>query len=195
MHSVGRLEFTFLWHICVCFYCANFFPWPVTSSFMFYITCRRHFSTHSHTLLGSFHQLWRGNLLFFLYKLHHQILSYNNCISFFHLIFFLYTDLFGFVFMHSHNELLSILNGLFCLGICWSHMCICRADSAAVAITTTDLVSKSVAVETEVRRLAFPTLLCLLWLRFLDANIHYSPNLYDSLNQSIYFGWILLDHY
>lgn len=29
-------------------------------------------------------------------------------------------------------------------------ICACRADSAAVAITTTDLVSKSVAVETKV---------------------------------------------
>jgi hypothetical protein len=48
-----------------------------------------------------------------------------------------------------------------CLNILESYQPVCRADSAAVAITTTDLVSKSVALESKVCKYLFPFSICI----------------------------------
>ena len=43
----------------------------------------------------------------------------------------------------------------------------CRADSAAVAITTTDLVSKSIAIESQVCKNLFSVSIC-MHMRYCD---------------------------
>lgn len=46
------------------------------------------------------------------------------------------------------------------LNIVESYQWVCRADSAAVAITTTDLVSKSVAIESQVCKYLVSVSIC-----------------------------------
>lgn len=57
-----------------------------------------------------------------------------------------------------------------CLNILESYQPVCRADSAAVAITTTDLVSKSVALESKVCKTCFLFRFALIYTLLWQTN-------------------------